>query len=114
MKNKDKTWSKFFCFVVFMKHAKNNTLNCFKKKTKKFTVFKEEVSEFRINGKDAMTMLDIDYLKRHRSSAVNGIFCSTCRTKSTVATKWNEFKSSTFTTKAIELLNYYVDGKWNI
>ena len=43
-----------------MKHAKNNTLNCFKKKTKKFMVFKKEVSEFRINGKDTMTMLDID------------------------------------------------------
>ena len=44
------------------------------------------------------SMLDIDYLKRHRSSAVNGIFCSTGRTKSTVATKWNKFKSSTLTT----------------
>lgn len=44
VKNKDKSWSKLFCYVVFMKHAKNNTLSCFKKKTKKFMVFKKEGS----------------------------------------------------------------------
>ena len=94
MKNKDKTWSKFFCFVVFMKHAKNNTLNCFKKKTKKFTVFKEEVSEFRINGKDTVSVLNIDYLKRHRGSAVNGVFVSTGWTKTAVTPKRNKFKGT--------------------
>ena len=43
-------------------------------------------------------MLDIDYLKRHGSGAVNGIFGSTGKTESTVATKWNKFKISALTT----------------
>lgn len=93
MKNKHKIRCKFFRFIVFMKHAKNNTLNSFKKKTKEFTVFKKEVSEFRINGKDTVAMLNIDYLKRHGSSTVNRVLSSAGWTESTVTTKRNKFKS---------------------
>ena len=58
MKNKNETGGKLFCFVIFVKQLHDNTLNCFKEKRKKFFVFKEEVSEFRINGKDTVSVLN--------------------------------------------------------
>ena len=58
----------------------------------------KEVSEFRINGKDTMTMLDIDYLKRHRSSAVNGVFIAAGRAKTTFASKGDKFKITAVST----------------
>ena len=56
---------------------------------------KEERSKFRVNSKNAVSVLNIDYLKRHRGSAVNGILCSTGWTKPTVTTKRNKFKCAT-------------------
>ena len=94
MKNKNETGGKLFCFVIFVKQPHDNTLNCFKEKRKKFSVFKEEVSEFRINGKDTVSVLNIDYLKRHRGSAVNGVFVSTGWAKTAVTPKRNKFKGT--------------------
>ena len=71
MKNKNETGGKLFCFVIFVKQPHDNTLNCFKEKRKKFSVFKEEVAEFRINGKDTVSVLNIDYLKRHRGTLIS-------------------------------------------
>lgn len=49
------------------------------------------MSEFRINGENTVPVLCIDYLKRHRGSAVNGIHVPTGRAKATMTTKRNEF-----------------------
>ena len=38
------------------------------------TVLKEKVAEIFINGKNTMTVADIDELKRHTGSALHGIF----------------------------------------
>ena len=56
---------------------------------------KEERSKFRVNSKNAVSVLDIDYLKRHRGSAVYGILSSTGWTEATVATKRCKFESAT-------------------
>lgn len=77
-----------------MKHTDNNTLNCLEKQTKQGAVFEEEVSKFRVNRKDTVSVLCIDYLKRHRGSAVDGIFGSTGWTKPAVAPKRRELKSA--------------------
>ena len=94
MKNKNETGGKLFCFVIFVKQPHDNTLNSFKEKRKKFSVFKEEVSEFRINGKNTVSVLNIDYLKRHRGSAVDGVLVSTGWAKTAVTPKRNKFKGA--------------------
>lgn len=95
MKNADKAGSKIFSFINLVEHVKNDTLNCFEEKIQKRSILEEVRSKFRINRKNAMSALNIDYLKGHRSSTVDGVFCTACRAESAVASKRNEFKSAT-------------------
>ena len=69
-----------------------------KETVKERAILQEKITEGRINGKNAMTVSDINELKGHRGSAVNGILCSTGRTETTVTSEWNEFESTTFST----------------
>jgi len=48
-----------------------------KETVKKGTVFEKVISEVFINGKDTVTVLDIDELKGHTGSALHGILVST-------------------------------------
>ena len=98
MENKNKSGSKTFRLIIFIESPENNTLNGIKKKAKEFAVFQKEMSEFRINGKNTVPVLCIDYLKRHRGSAVNGVLGFTGRTETAVTPEWNEFESTTFRT----------------
>ena len=47
------------------------------------------------NGKNAVTVRDIDDLERHRSSPVNGVHVATGRTKTGMAAERDIFKIST-------------------
>lgn len=98
MKDEDESGSEIFGFIVFKEQAKNNTLNSFEEKRKKISIFEKEMSEFRVNGKDTVTMVRIEYLKRHGSSTVNGVLGSARWTETAVATERNEFESTAFTT----------------
>ena len=49
----------------------------YKRQVKKGTIFEKEISEMIINGKDTVTVLDIDELKGHTGSAFHGILVST-------------------------------------
>ena len=60
VKDKNKSGSEQFGFIIFVKHTKNNTLDSLKKKGKELSIFKKETLEFRINSKNTVTMLDID------------------------------------------------------
>ena len=62
-----------------------------KERVKERAILQEKITEGRINGKNAMTVSDINELKGHRGSAVNGIHVSTGRAKATMTTKRNEF-----------------------
>ena len=95
MKDQNETGSEIFGFVIFMKQTEDNALDCLKKKTEKRSVFQKKVSEFRINGKNTVAVLDIDDLKRHGSGAVDGIFGATGRAESAVAAKGNKLESAT-------------------
>lgn len=63
-----------------------------KETVKKGTIFEKEISEMIINGKDTVTVLDIDELKGHTGSAFHGILVSTGRTKTTVTAERNKFQ----------------------
>ena len=58
------------------------------------TVIQKERTEILINGKDTMTMLDMNQFKGHTGGAIHGIFVSASRAKTAVATERNEFKFS--------------------
>lgn len=62
-----------------------------KETVKKGPIFEKEISEMIINGKDTVTVLDIDELKGHTGSAFHGILVSTGRTKTTVTAERNKF-----------------------
>ena len=69
-----------------------------KETVKERAILQEKITEGRINGKNAMTVSDINELKGHRGSAVNGVLGSTDRTETTMASERNEFESTTFRT----------------
>ena len=85
-------------FTLTESITEDNALDCLKKKTEKRSVFQKKVSEFRINGKNTVAVLDIDDLKRHGSGAVDGIFGATGRAESAVAAKGNKLESATTVT----------------
>ena len=66
-----------------------------KETVKERAILQEKITEGRINGKNAMTMSDINQFKRHTGSTFHGIFVATGRTKATMATEGNKFKLST-------------------
>ena len=78
-----------------IKHAGNNAINCVKKTIEQRTVIDEEIPKIFVNGKNAMTMSDINQFKRHTGSTFHGIFVATGRTKATMAMEGNKFKLST-------------------
>lgn len=98
MKDQNETGSEFFGFVIFMKQTDNNAPDSFKKKAEKRPVFQKKMSEFRINGKNTVTVINIDDLKRHGSGAVDGIFGATGRAESAVTAKGNKLESATTVT----------------
>ena len=98
MKDQNETGSEFFGFVIFMKQTDNNAPDSFKKKAEKRPVFQKKMSEFRINGKNTVTVIDIDDLKRHGSGAVDGIFGAAGGAESAVTAKGNKLESATTVT----------------
>lgn len=79
-------------------------------------MIQKESTEIFINGKNTMTMPDIDQLKSHTDRAFHGIFVTTRRTKAAVATKGDEFQLSTMgadihgTTKGrITTVDHFID-----
>lgn len=56
------------------------------------TILEKKVPEGIINGKDAMTVQDVDEFERHTGSAFHGIFVPTGRTKAAVTAKGNKLQ----------------------
>lgn len=56
------------------------------------TVLKKKVTEIFIDGKNTMTVLNIDQFKRHTGSAFHGIFVTAGRTKTVVTAERNKLQ----------------------
>lgn len=69
-----------------------------KETVKERAILQEKITEGRINGKNAMTVSDINELKGHRGSAIHGIFITAGRAETAVTTKRYEFIVTTFIT----------------
>ena len=92
MEDHDKAGSEIFRCIHFEEHTRNNTGDRMKETVKKGTIFEKEISEMIINGKDTVTVLDIDELKGHTGSAFHGILVSAGRAETAVASEWDKFK----------------------
>lgn len=55
-------------------------------------ILEKKVPEIFINGKNTMTVLDVDEFEGHTGSALHGIFVPTGRTKAAVTAKRDKFK----------------------
>ena len=65
-----------------------------KETVKERTILQEKITEGRINGKNAMTVSDINELKGHRGSAIHGIFITAGRAETAVTTERNKLEIS--------------------
>ena len=95
MEDHDKAGSEIFRCIHFEEHTRNNTGDRMKETVKKRTVEEKKVTKVLVNGKDAMTVMDIDHFKRHRGSALHIVLITTGRTKAAVAAKRDKFKFPT-------------------
>ncbi|CVI69777.1 hypothetical protein NDGK_01646 [Clostridiales bacterium CHKCI001] len=81
-----------FGMVQIEKHAGNDTGDGMKEAVEEGTILKEEVAEIFVNGKNTMTVLDIDELKGHAGGAFHGIFVAAGGTKAAVTAKGDKFE----------------------
>ena len=65
-----------------------------KETVKERAILQEKITEGRINGKNAMTVSDINELKGHRGSAFHGIFITADRAETIVTTERNKLEIS--------------------
>ena len=63
-----------------------------KETVKERAILQEKITEGRINGKNAMTVSDINELKGHRGSSVNGIHVTAGRTETGMTAERNILK----------------------
>ena len=65
-----------------------------KETVKERAILQEKITEGGINGKNAMTVSDINELKGHRGSAIHGIFITAGRAETAVTTERNKLEIS--------------------
>ena len=91
----DETGSKVHGLILFKKHTGDNAVYGMEETVKERTVIQEKLPELFINGKNTMTVGDIDQLKGHGCSAPHGIEIPTGRAEAAVAAERNKFQLST-------------------
>ena len=87
-----------------------------KETVKERAILQEKITEGRINGKNAMTVSDINELKGHRGSAIHGIFITAGRAETAVTTERNKLEISAVdtaihgtTVRRVTTMNHLVD-----
>ena len=83
-----------------------------KETVKERAILQEKITEGRINGKNAMTVSDINELKGHRGSAIHGIFITAGRAETAVTTERNKLEISavdTATIRRITTVDHLID-----
>lgn len=92
MEDHEKTGGIVHGFILFEKHTGNDIVYRMKKAVKEGTVKEKKLPELFINGKDTMTVCDINQLKGHTGRALHGIFVSAGGTETAVASERDELK----------------------
>ena len=92
VENHDKPGSEIHGFILFEKHAGNDTVNGMEQTVKEGAVKEEKVTELFINGKNTMPVGDIDQFEGHRGSALHGVEIATGRAETAVTAERDEFQ----------------------
>ena len=98
MEYHNKTGREIHGFILFEKHAGNNTVDSMEKTVKQCSVIQEKLAEILINGKNTVTVGDIYKFKGHGSSTPHGVEIPAGRTEPAVAAEGNKFQPATFGT----------------
>lgn len=98
MEDTDKAGSEAMRLVFFMEHTEDDAAGGREKAVKEGAVVKEEGTQFFSNGEDTVAVCDVQNLKGHGSSTVDGVFCTAGGTETAVAAERDKFKFSTFVT----------------
>ena len=87
-----------------------------KETVKERAILQEKITDGCINGKNAMTVSDINELKGHRGSAIHGIFITAGRAETAVTTERNKLEISAVdtaihgtTVRRVTTMNHLVD-----
>ena len=91
----DETGSKVHGLILFKKHTGDNAVYGMEETAKEGTVIEEKPPELFINGKNTMTVGDIEQLKGHGSSTLHCVGISAGRAEAAMAAKRNKFELST-------------------
>lgn len=92
MEDHDKAGSEIHGFVLFEKHAGNDTVNGMEEAVKEGPVKKEKLAELIIHGKNTVAVMDINEFKGHRGRAFHGIFIAAGRTEPAMASERDKFE----------------------
>ena len=95
VKDHDETGSKVHGLILFKKHTGDNAVYGMEETVKERTVIEEKLPELFINGKNTMTVGDIEQLKGHGSSTLHCVEISAGRAEAAMAAKRNKFELST-------------------
>ena len=116
MENQNKSRSVVHGFVKVIKHTQDDTVNGMKEAVKKATVLQKKVTQVLIYSKNAVSVLDINELERHLGSPVHGIFITTGRTETAVASERDKFEITTVgtakhgaTKRGIAAMDHFLD-----
>ena len=91
----DETGSKVHGLILFKKHTGDNAVYGMEETVKERTVIEEKLPELFINGKNTMTVGDIEQLKGHGSSTLHCVGIPAGRAEAAMAAKRNKFELST-------------------
>lgn len=91
----DETGSKVHGLILFKKHTGDNAVYGMEETVKERTVIQEKLPELFINGKNTMTVGDIEQLKGHGSSTLHCVEIPAGRAEAAMAAKRNKFELST-------------------
>ena len=95
VKDHDETGSKVHGLILFKKHTGDNAVYGMEETVKERTVIEEKLPELFINGKNTMTVGDIEQLKGHGSSTLHCVEIPAGRAEAAMAAKRNKFELST-------------------
>lgn len=98
MEEYDKTGSEIQGFVQLEEHGGNNTGRGMEKAVKHGTILKKKVTEVIINGKNAMSMSNVNKLEGHRGSALHGIEITAGGKEAAVIAERDKFQLTTVRT----------------
>ena len=90
----DKAGSEVHGFILFIEHLRDNLVHSMKEAVKQCPVMKEKLPKVFVNGKNTMTVGDIDQFKGHGCSAPHSVKISTSRAETAVAAEGNKFELS--------------------